>query len=161
LAENQPFDPDTAGEVSRHTDQERAFMGRLLRSVHRAFATKIYQGLLEAGFSDLRPPHLVVFQYMRPGGRRATELAEEAQMTKQAMGYLITYLEQRSYVRRAPDPADGRASLITLSERGEQVERVAKQKAEEIEDAWAYLLGKDRLQELNRALSDLTAIVES
>lgn len=156
--------PDTyKREVSRDsgTNQERVFMGRLLRSAHRAFATTIYQGLIEEGFSDLRPPHLVVFQYMRRGGRRASDLSEQAQMTKQAMGYLISYLERQGYLERTPDSADGRATIITLTKRGKQVEVVANRIAAEIEDEWARLLGGDRLQELHQALSDLTTNLES
>jgi len=155
LAEGQEHDVHKESS----TDQERVFMGRLLRNVHRAFVARIYQGLVEAGFNDLRPPHLVVFQYMAQGRGRAVELAEQAQMTKQAIGYLISYLEQQGYLERAPDPADGRAAIITLTERGAQLEMVAKRLAAEIEDDWARLLGGDRLQELHLALTDLAAML--
>lgn len=135
-------------------------MGALLRSANRAFAERIHQGLTQGGFTDLRPPHLVVFQHMRAEGRRSTELAEQAQMTKQSMGYLIDYLEERGYLAREADPLDGRARIIKLTGRGEEVERVAREVAAEIEADWARLLGHDRMEELHQSLADLTDMLE-
>jgi DNA-binding MarR family transcriptional regulator len=116
--------------------------------------------LVDAGFTDLRPPHLVVFQYMRSGGGRASEISEQAQMTKQAMGYLISYLERHNYLERVPDPVDGRAAVITLTERGRQVEIVARRVSAELEDDWGRLLGRERLRDMHLALRDLTTMLE-
>ena len=59
-----------------------------------------------------------MFGNIDPEGSRLTELAERARMTKQSVGEVATDLEQRGYVERVPDPADGRAKIIRLTERG-------------------------------------------
>src|SRR4051812_5291943 len=93
-------------------------IGLLLRLPHRAFVERLHAGLLAAGYTDLRPPYMVVFQYIKPEGMRLTDLADLAQITKQSMGYLVDYLEAQDYVERVPDPADGRARLVRLTAKG-------------------------------------------
>jgi hypothetical protein len=63
-----------------------------------------HEGMVAAGFEDVRPAHYAVLRHLRPEGSRVTELAEEARMTKQSMGELVVYLERRGYVERLPDP---------------------------------------------------------
>jgi DNA-binding MarR family transcriptional regulator len=53
-----------------------------------------------------------------PGGTRITELAERTRMTKQAVGELVRYLAGCGYVEVAADPADRRARVVTLTDRG-------------------------------------------
>lgn len=135
-------------------------MGSLLRIPHRAFVVRIYQGLLEAGYTDLRTPHLVVFQHMSANGARLTELAERAQMTKQSMNYLVDYLEGCGYVERAPDPLDGRARIVRLTERGWGVNDRARETAQHIERDWANHIGEQRMADLRRTLNDLIEALE-
>jgi len=136
-------------------------LGALLRIPFQAIVARIQQELDAAGYSDLRPAHYVVFQHMRPEGVRLTELAEEAQITKQSMGYLVDYLEQQGYTKRAPDPADGRAKVIQFTERGKEVERAAREVILNVEAEWGKRLGEQRLQHLRQTLKDLVAILEA
>ena len=135
-------------------------MGSLLRIPHRAFVARIYQGLLDAGFTDLRMPNLVVFQHMSGDGARPTELADRAQMTKQSMNYLVDYLEACGYVERAPDPMDGRARIVRLTSRGWAVTDKARQIADQIEHDWAAHIGEQRMADLRRTLNDLIEALE-
>ena len=137
--------------------RQRRYIGALLRVPHRALVTRIYNGLTEAGYTDLRPAYLTVFQNIKPRGSRPTELAESAHMTKQSMGYLIDYLEEHGYVERVPDPQDGRARLVRLTERGRGVDRKAREIVVDLEDEWAELLGPERMNTLIETLMDLTA----
>ncbi len=135
-------------------------MGSLLRIPHRAFVARIYQGLLDAGFTDLRAPNLVVFQHMTGEGARLTELADRAQMTKQSMNYLVDYLESCGYLERAPDPLDGRARLVRLTERGQAMTDTARRIADQIELDWAARIGEQRLADLRRTLNALIEALE-
>jgi DNA-binding MarR family transcriptional regulator len=67
-------------------------------------------------------PHLHLFRFGTIEGRRVTELAILARMTKQSMHELVTNLERCGYLRRKPDPANVRARLIRLTDRGRQLE---------------------------------------
>ena len=81
----------------------------------------------------------------RRTGSRLTDLAERAQITKQSMGNLVDYLEQRGYVERRPDPTDRRAALICLTGRGWDQIRAALSIIATIEHDWARRIGKRRI----------------
>lgn len=139
---------------------DRRMIGALLRVPYQATVTRVAAALNAAGFDDLRPAHLAVFQQIERGGLRLTELAERAQITKQSMGYLVDYLEARGYVERATDPSDGRAKLIRLTERGREVERVARASLAQLEADWSARLGAERFAALRQTLRDLIATFE-
>lgn len=141
--------------IAKRKDHQERRIGTLLRVPHRVFATRVHEGLAAAGFTDLRPPHLIVFQHMEPGGCRLTELADLAQITKQSMNYLVDYLEEAGYVERLPDPNDSRAKIVRLTERGTQMSRQAREIAIQIEADWARHVGKERMVELRKTLNDL------
>jgi DNA-binding MarR family transcriptional regulator len=144
------------GRVKLDQDQQESRMlGAMLRIPFQAAVSRIYEGLAEAGYSDLRPAHFTVFQHLPPQGIRLTELAEKAQITKQSMGYLVEYLEKCGYVRREIDPSDGRANLILWTEKGKAVEREARRILKLLEEEWATYLGEARFQQLVETLKDL------
>ncbi len=138
---------------------DRRMIGALLRIPFQATVARVHQGLVARGYRDLRPAHLVVFQHLDPEGSRQTRLAERAQMTKQSMGYLVDYLEERGYVARIPDPLDRRARLVVLTERGRAVERAARAEIAALEAEWDAALG-GRLGVLRGLLSELVAALE-
>ena len=88
---------------------------------------------------------------------RLTDLAEAAGFTKQAVGEVVADLERLGYVERVPDPADGRAKLVRLSERGHRARELAGQMFEEIEAGWAERLGEERLATFREVLEELAA----
>jgi DNA-binding MarR family transcriptional regulator len=90
----------------------------LFAVVHELVDDELFGRLREAGYAELRPAHACVFGTIRPEGNRLTELAERADMTKQAVGEVVSELEAIGYVERVPDPSDGRAKIIKLTERG-------------------------------------------
>jgi DNA-binding MarR family transcriptional regulator len=51
----------------------------------------------------------------RTGPTTAAELARLERISPQSMGATVAALEERGLVRRAPDPADGRRSILSLS----------------------------------------------
>ena len=135
-------------------------IGALLRIPFQATVERVYQRLKEAGYTDLRPTHFAVLQQMRLEGLHVTELAELAQITRQSMGALVGYLEERGYVERIADPQDGRAWLIRLTARGHAVEQVARAALAELEAEWASALGEKRFAALYGMLSELVADIE-
>jgi hypothetical protein len=80
---------------------------RLLVEGSRALEGRLYEGLRVSGYGDVRPAHYAVFRYLEDDGSRVTELAEVAGMTKQSMGELVAYLEERGYIERRPGAMDG------------------------------------------------------
>ena len=144
----------------RRQHLERQNTSQLLRMPYQAFIGRLFDDLAAAGFRDVQPAHAIVFQHLGPEGARVTELARRAQLTKQYMGRLIADLEDRGYLEHTSDPADGRAKLVRLSPRGQDVTRVAEGIIADIEADWARRLGAARHAELRRRLVDLVVTLE-
>src|SRR5213595_490833 len=89
-------------------------LGALLRTPVDVIHRRIIYGLHEHGFTDLVPAHLAVLRYPGPRGQRPIELAAEANMSKQAMNYLLGQLEALGYVERRADPGDIRSKRVYM-----------------------------------------------
>ena len=140
---------------SRH---RRPNLGILLRNPGQAIIDRVSADLAKAGFDDIRPAHTAVFQHIEADGSRLTDLAERAQITKQSMGYLVDYLEERGYLERRDNPSDRRATIICLTDRGWEEIRAALTIIESLEKEWTRALGKQRMQQLRELLTDLGQI---
>ena len=130
-------------------------LGALLRYQARAVQRRLIQGLNQAGFDDLRLPHMAVLQYPGPDGVRPTVPAERAGMSKQARNQLLTSLERRGYITREDAPAGGRARVVRLTERGHAVGELMVKLLVEVEDEWREALGEQRFSALKEILLDV------
>lgn len=139
----------------------RTELAVLLGSDYRQIVEHVHARLAAAGFADVRPAHMAVFQHLRPEGSRIGELAERAQLTNQSVGYLVDHLERRGYVERRPDPTNRRATLVCLTDRGWAEMRACSRILEELETALAERLGRDRLSRLQTDLADLAAALRA
>jgi DNA-binding MarR family transcriptional regulator len=119
-----------------------ANLGTLLRDPALALNELVSEGLAERGFPDLRPAHGTIGQHIADDGSRVTELAQLAQVSKPTVVYLVNDLENLGYVERLPDPADGRAKLVCLTERGARAQEAAREIVTQIERDWSKLLGR-------------------
>ena len=127
----------------------------------RSVEIRLLQRLEEHGITDIRPAHFKVFEYLPPEGARLTDLARDAQSTKQAMSYLVYDLVELGYLERVPDTSDGRASLILLSARGLQMEAIAVSAVAERDAEWRETIGNEQYAQLGNILTALnTAIAE-
>ena len=113
--------------------------------------------LAERGFGDLRPGLLAVATHIRADGSRVTDLAQRAQVSKPTVVHAVDELVRLGYARREPDPADGRAKLVTLTERALEAERVGREAIARIRDAWAAALGEREMAQLEALLLRLRA----
>ena len=135
-------------------------IGLLLFVPYRALETEVLQALLAAGFDDLTMAQARLAGRLAPHGSRLTELADAARVTKQTAGFLVDQMERHGYVRRVPDPTDGRARLIQLAERGLAVAEVANATVARVEEQWTAHLGATRMRQLRAALELLREITD-
>ena len=98
-----------------------------------------------------------MFGNIEADGSRLTDLAERAHMTKQSVGEVVSELELRDYLERVPDPSDGRAKIIRLTERGREAQALGREIIDEIEQEWAERFGAERVAALRDALEAVTA----
>ena len=73
------------------------------------------------------------------------------------MAELVDDLERLDYVERRPDPSDGRAKLVCLTERGWDAMREGRRQIGQIEAEWAATMGVHRF---NSLASDLQLLLD-
>jgi DNA-binding MarR family transcriptional regulator len=138
-----------------HTDHDLPLIG-LLGEVQQAISDELYSRLHEMGYGEIRPAHGCVFGFIeRVGGARLTALADRSGLTKQAVGEAVADLEELGYVERIPDPGDGRAKIIRLTERGVEAGAAAEKIFSEIEGRFAVEVGDERFEEFRDTLRRL------
>ena len=135
-------------------------VGLLLFLPYRAMEARVFDRLAEAGFGDMTPAQARVFQRIAPRGSRLTDLAAQALVTKQTAGHLVDQLERAGYVARVLDPADGRARLVRIAERGARSVEISRGIVADVEAEWTAHLGTARMAELRRILTDLREITD-
>jgi DNA-binding MarR family transcriptional regulator len=108
-------------------------------------------------FGDIRPTHGCVFRFLKEDGMRLTDLAELTCITKQSAGEIVDDLVARGYVKRIPDPADRRAKLICLTERGEEAQAHGFGLFAEVEKRWMERYGREKMEELRATLEEIAA----
>ena len=101
-----------------------------------------------------------VFQRIGPDGSRPGELAEAAQLSKQTLGSILDQLEAAGYVARVPDPTDGRARLVTITDAGRELVALSLPVVRATEEAWTEHLGPERTRQLREALTQLRTITD-
>ena len=112
---------------------------------------RILEGVVAAGH-EIRAAHAAVFINIDREGSRLTTIAERAAMTPQAMGELVDDLCRRGYLERVPDPADRRAKLILLTDRGWAALQAAYDTIIDIEADLEAQLGRAGLARMQRTL---------
>ena len=135
-----------------------AHIARLLLQALRAVQVTYLERLAERGYPGVRPGHIPVFAGLDPDGTRVTDLAERGGMTRQMMGRLVRELEQLGYLATRTDPADQRAVLVTMTDRGRALGVAAVDVIAGLERWYADTLGDPGLARLKGGLA---TIIES
>jgi len=117
---------------------------------------RAWDRLAEEGFSGISVAHSKVLRFLRrnPDGGRLGQFAEWEGITQQSAGYLVDHMESHGYVVRSPDPADGRAQLITFTEKGRAAESVLIGEFEAIEREMRVRFGSECIDTLRRVLEE-------
>lgn len=134
---------------------EDPLIGALLRLPAQAIHRRIVAGLISAGFIDLRVPHMAVLQYPGPDGRRPSEVAERAGMSKQAMNQLLQSLERLGYISRRDAKEGQRARIVHFTKRGRAAWAKIHEILAEIETEWRATLGDKDFNRLKALLCEV------
>jgi DNA-binding MarR family transcriptional regulator len=136
-------------------------VGALLRRPALMVRHEVMNALHTAGFNDVLPAHLGVFQHPGPDGQRPGVLAIRAQASKQAMNHLLHQLESGGYIVRESHPHDRRIRVVRLTERGWAAHSVIQQTTVRLEREWYQALGEDLYGGLSSALDRLQGVFEN
>ncbi|PEG33633.1 MarR family transcriptional regulator [Mycolicibacterium agri] len=131
----------------------------LMYIAHRAAEARVFEAVRAAGFDDLTLAQCRLGQRLNQDGLRVTEIAARAGVTKQTAGALVDELEASGYVTRRPDPADARARLVVLTERGHALCDAAAAELAKVEGEWRTHVGAaayDAMRDVLVALREIT-----
>jgi DNA-binding MarR family transcriptional regulator len=141
------------------TPATREDLGYLLAKASQRWNEVLAEAFAEAGFADVRPAYgSVLIPLFEEDALRMGELARRARLSKQTMTELVRRLERDGLVERRPDPADARASLITLSARSRAFRPVAEDILRRLDVEARRELGAERVAELRAALARLAEL---
>ncbi|NYH80908.1 DNA-binding MarR family transcriptional regulator [Actinopolyspora biskrensis] len=122
MSEARPDDVSTADAGAGSSDEERdsaaaeveqelAMMFRRARKMSSSVATEVHPELDPASYS-------LLLMVADSGSLRAMDMAERIGLDKSTVSRQIAHLVRLDLLRRVPDPEDGRARLIQLSDSG-------------------------------------------
>ena len=136
-------------------DDDALALSALVLAAGNALVDGIQAGVVARGYRDVRPAHGFAFTRLAPDGATVSELAAHLGVTRQAAAQLVDEMVAKGYVERRRHPDDGRAQLITLTERGWACTRAAEAAAAETVGAWATILGEEQLRATRHALAEI------
>ncbi|MFR0354954.1 MarR family winged helix-turn-helix transcriptional regulator [Streptomyces sediminimaris] len=115
------------GDTTRLASDLRLAMGRVTRRLRQAHAVG------DVSLSGVS----VLARLSGEGPDTPTSLAETERVRPQAMASTLTLLEQRGLVRRSPDPADRRRSIVAVTDEGRAM--LAERRSESVHRLGAVL----------------------
>jgi len=136
--------PDGATDAARTARELRSVVGRLRRR------------LLELSDNhELTPSQTALLSRLgKHGPATASALAAAERVRPQSVAATLGVLEDRGFVVRTPDPADGRRLLVTLTPPGQEVFEGRRQAGQEwLTEALSDRLDEEELQTLARAIT--------
>lgn len=132
-------------------------IGLLCMVVSNGFSDAVLARLAAKGFDDTKFGHGYIVQGLLAGDRTATDLAARLGISVQAVSKTVQEMEQLGYLDRVPDPSDGRARILRLSERGQANLAEARRARAEVMRRLEKRLGKKQTRETLKSLRTLAA----
>lgn len=127
----------------------RANLGFLLAKASQRWNELLYAHFSERGYGEVRPAYgSLLLPLFEEDGLRVGELARRARLAKQTMTTMVRLVERDGLIRREPDPDDGRATRIFLTDRALSFRPVAERVLLELDELVARSLGARRAQQL-------------
>ncbi len=162
VSEARPEDVSTGGAGAGSSDEERdsaaaeveqelAMMFRRARKMSSSVATEVHPELDPASYS-------LLLMVADSGSLRAMDMAERIGLDKSTVSRQIAHLVRLDLLRRVPDPEDGRARLIQLSDSGRaRLDEVRKHRSRRLRADFAQW-STDDLHQFARLLGKLNAM---
>jgi DNA-binding MarR family transcriptional regulator len=119
----------------------------------KAFVERLRAERPEGAPSSMTIVHGLAARYLMGRDDVTTvELAHHLGITKQSTSEVVAALERAGLVRRVPHPSDGRARVLVLTDKGAAKLADGRRRWTRLEDEWADLVGRERLDVVREAL---------
>jgi DNA-binding MarR family transcriptional regulator len=131
--------------------------GILLLLAEQEFVRELRAATAEQGFDDQGRSDGFVLRTLGAAPATISTLAIRLDITKQGAAQIIDDMEARGYVERHPDPTDGRARLIHLSERGQAALKAARRFHQSYERRLRKLHGDEAIDAVRAVFATMAA----
>ena len=154
MAEQDPFE-------ARFSAAKAESLGQVLMKAARLYHERAMAEMREEPrYAHLRPRHMQIMPHIDLDGTRVTDLAARMDMTKQGVGQIIDDFERAGLLERVPDPEDGRAKLVRITEEGRASLMFGLSVLGRVEAELAEAVGKAELTRLRGTLAKLVTFFE-
>jgi DNA-binding MarR family transcriptional regulator len=149
---------ETATTAASSTSLTPANLGFRLAKASQRWNELLYAHFSEQGFGEVRPAYgSILLPLFGEDGLRLGELGRRARLAKQTITTMVRLLERDGLVTREPDPDDGRATRVWLTDRALEFRPIAATAVAELERLVASAIGEKRASQLS---SDLEEVCE-
>jgi DNA-binding MarR family transcriptional regulator len=131
-------------------------IGFLLAKAMQRWNELLLARFAAAGYGDVRASYgSLLVPLFEQDGLRVGELRERARLSKQNTTKLLALCERDGLVEREPDPDDGRAYRVALTERGRALGAVVDEVISELDEKLLAAAGRQDRDALVRALKEV------
>lgn len=135
-------------------EKYRSNLPRYLIGLSRYTQSQTMHVLIDQlGYKDLKLNYDPFFSLMSDEGCRLTELAEWLGITKQSCNRTASQIKKAGYLTDKPDPTDGRAKILVLTEKGRKLVMQAAEVVQAVEAGFERDLGTDSYRQLVQLLT--------
>ena len=131
-------------------------LARLLAIAYRSLVVSLHEELAERGWGDVRPQYGYVLLACRDRPTTSGEVAALLGVSKQAASKLVDAMVGAGLLLRRSSAEDARAKPLVLSAGGRRLLGTVEDVYAELEERWAAVIGRRRLEALR---SDLVRVV--
>jgi DNA-binding MarR family transcriptional regulator len=119
----------------------------------------LQEAFAREGFPEVRASYgSVLLPLFGEDALRMGEVAARARLSKQTMTTLVRLAERDGLVERRPDPGDGRATRVHLTDRGHRFKPVAESVLADLDGIAREALGPRGVSATARALAALAEL---
>ena len=134
-------------------------LGFLLAKASQRWNEVLHEEFVREGFAEVRPAYgSILLPLFEEDGLRMGELAARARLSKQTMTTLVRLLERHGLVARERDPVDGRAFLVSLTDRSRAFRPVAERVLARLEERVAGGLSAADRTALTHSLQEVMSL---
>lgn len=135
------------------TELTRNNLGFLLAKASQRWNELLYAGFCEEGYPQVRPSFgAILVPLFEEDGLRLGELARHARLSKQTMTTMIRLVAKAKLVSTRPDPEDGRATCVFLTEDARRFQPIAEKVLVRLERRAQRMDGQGNLDRARRWL---------
>jgi DNA-binding MarR family transcriptional regulator len=114
--------------------------------------TALMDKLQEEGEFELTRQQVMFFSYLSESCSRASDLAREMKISRQAVHQMVVELENRGFIERERDPVRGNAKIIVKTKKGKALNKAARDQLEKTERMICERIGKQNMNILRDIL---------